>query len=177
MKRQNFSLRVIMVIPLLAFLIANNARSQVQEYEAAFLYNFTRLIEWPPDYKTGTFIIGVIGRNEPIYKELGRISSKRKVSAQTIEVKEFETPASIGRCHVLFIPDNKSQFIGEAVNNSGKNPMVVISHNSKGISLGSAINLLIVNNKLNYEINPKELKESGLKINDQIISLAYKVYN
>jgi hypothetical protein len=35
------------------------AQTSISQAQAVFIYNFTRLIEWPTEYKTGEFVIGV----------------------------------------------------------------------------------------------------------------------
>ena len=37
--------------------------AQVSRFQAMYIYNFSRMVEWPNEYKNGNFEIGVIGNN------------------------------------------------------------------------------------------------------------------
>lgn len=46
-----------------------SSQSSIPAAQSVFMYNFTRLIEWPAAYKSGDFVIGVIGSAE-VFNEL-----------------------------------------------------------------------------------------------------------
>ena len=96
----------------LSISIFTSAISQtgIPRAQAMFIYNFSRLIEWPANYKSGPFVIGVLG-NSNTYTELVTYTENKSVGSQPIQVKKFDDIAEIGTCHILFVPFNKTKMI------------------------------------------------------------------
>ena len=74
---------IILFFIFMPFLGAN--ASAPNNLQSLFIYQFTKLIDWPAETKTGMFRIGVIGSFEA-YKELMDVTMGRKVGRQNIEV-------------------------------------------------------------------------------------------
>src|SRR5881227_1509792 len=82
------------------------AKSEAQEYslKAAFIYNFTKFIDWNSSNNGDEFIIGVMGYS-PIIKYLTEIAQTKSVNGKKIVIKQFYKPDEIKFSHVLFIPE------------------------------------------------------------------------
>src|SRR5262245_37705272 len=88
---------------------AQSPVSKEYQIKAAFLYNFTKFVEWPQERFAGEnapFVIGVLGRN-PFGDELEKIVHDRKVNGRTIVIRDFasatEASAASRSLHVLFV--------------------------------------------------------------------------
>src|SRR5206468_262493 len=55
--------------------------------KSVFIYNFTRYIDWPADYKSGNFVINMFGSNTAMLTELNNMAKTKTVGAQKIEIK------------------------------------------------------------------------------------------
>src|ERR1044072_3758523 len=78
--------------------------------KAIYIYNFTKYIEWPAEYKEGNFVIGVYGTNLPLLNELNKMAASKTVGAQKMEIKNIGSTAEAAQCHIIFIlADNSSQ--------------------------------------------------------------------
>ncbi len=88
--------------------------SSVSQAQSMFIYNFSRLIQWPAGSSTGEFVIGVIGDNE-VYSSLSSFVANKKVGTQSIVVKKFDDPQSISRCQILFVGDSKISNFPEVI--------------------------------------------------------------
>lgn len=152
------------LMPLMSF-------AQLAKHQALYLYNFTRYIEWPADYREGNFIIGVIGTGSEVAGELKDIASKRKVGAQTLEVMEFSSAADIKKCHILFVPKGKmgkfDQITAKALN---YNTLIVTEASSTPTN--SSINLVFDGVKLKYDVNRESAAAAGLKLSDKLIAVS-----
>ncbi len=71
--------------------------------QGLFLYNFTRLVSWPDDYRHGDFVIAVFG-NSPISREIEQIAVLRRAGNQPIVSQLFNNLEEISKCHILYIP-------------------------------------------------------------------------
>src|SRR5437764_6520192 len=102
-------LSLILFISLTGFSNLQQARTEAEEYalKAAFVYNFTKYIEWSSSNNGDEFIIGVMGYS-PILKYLSEIAQSKSVNGKKIVLKQFYKPDEIRFCHVLFIPEQSS---------------------------------------------------------------------
>jgi hypothetical protein len=169
------------ILPLSVFLLlaafsvlhcAAQQKSQAEEYalKAAFVYNFTRFIEWTPSNDADEFVIGVLGYS-PIIKHLQEISQTKSVNGKKIVIKQFYTPDEMKFCHVLFIPRQTNYSLHSILDNVSKGTLT-ISEEDGYASLGTALNFVVVNNKLKFESNVKAIDAAGLKASSELLRLA-----
>ncbi len=166
--KKNLNYLVLMVTFLV---LSAGANAQNSKYQVAFLYNFTNYIEWPADYKTGNFIIGVLGQNTPIAQDLKELAKMKKVHGQTIEVRVFARESDVSNCHILYVPKNFANKIA-AIENSIKGSTLLISDTPGSISKGAAISFVESNGKLGYELQASNAEKHGLKLNSRLAALA-----
>jgi len=144
---------------------------QIEEFKARYILNFANQTEWPAAYRSGNFVIGVIG-NSTVAKELQKICKTQKVGGQTVEVKVFSNANSVDKCHLLFIPQNQSGNIGKIVDKTSSNSTLLVSDNKGLVKEGSMINFVLRNKKLNFEMNKNNITKRGLKITSYLEKLA-----
>lgn len=147
------------------------AQSTIAQAQSVFIYNFTRLIEWPSDYKSGEFIIGVYGSSE-VFNEVKNFCNGKMVGTQPITVKKFGTIDEIGKCHMLFVAYNKTKEIAPITSKIGGNKTLIISERKGALEDGSAINFVINEDKLKFELKASNGTKYGLKIHSNLESMA-----
>lgn len=162
-------IKYILLMQMLFLLSAASAQSE--KLHTVFLYNFTKHIEWPADYRKGNFVIGVLG-NSPIVGELKALASAREVSGQPIEVKKFTDVDDITQCHILYIPQDQSDEIG-AVLRKVRDFSTLIVTDKKGLARnGAAINFVVDGSKQKFELNKSNATKYGLKVSSDLERLA-----
>jgi len=153
--------KYIVILILVVFVGIFKSNAQDDKFKALMIYNFTRVIGWPADYSQGNFIMEVIGSSD-VLKELKNISQTKKVGAQTIEVKEINSPAEIGKCHIIYIPGSSEKFLGDILTATKVAPTLVIT-DKKGLnSEGACINFFAEGGQLKYEVLLNNMKAKGL---------------
>jgi hypothetical protein len=158
---------------LLCFLaVMADAQSVVQEanLKAAFIYNFTKYIDWNNYDNSGTFIIGVIG-SSPVITSLNEIATTNSVNNKKIEVRIFNKPDEIEFCNILFIPEKNPYPLPSILAKVNKG-MLTISEEPGFARRGTAFNFVIKNDKLKFETNLKALNQADVKAGSQLLKLA-----
>lgn len=157
------------------FLILATAKSQtgIPRAQAMFIYNFSRLIEWPASYKSGPFVVGVMGTSATL-NELSTYTANKTVGSQKIIVKKFNSPGEIGQCHILFVPFGKTKQIPELVKSIGSKSILLITEKNGAINEGSAINFVIVGDKLKFEVKSSNASSRNIRISSKLNEMAYK---
>lgn len=164
---------------LLAFVcglfLGADGQTEISRAQAMFIYNFSRLIEWPANYKTGPFVIGVYG-SSPIQKELKSYTTGKRVGSQPIAIKTFNTPSEISACHILVIPFSSTKQLSTIVPGLTGKSTLLITEKSGAITDGSAINFVIVGNNLKFELSPGNATKYGIKLSSKLSEMAFKIY-
>ena len=106
--------------------------------KAVFVYNFTRYIDWPEEYKQGNFVIGLLGET-PISEELGKVAATKKAVNQTIEVKNFDSIGNISECHILYVSSNNSADLAAALQKTKGRSTLVITEQDGLAAKGAGI--------------------------------------
>jgi uncharacterized protein YlbG (UPF0298 family) len=148
----------------------------INEYQlkAAFIYNFTRFINWPPDSffnPEDPFVIGVLG-NERLSAYLNLLVKGEKLNDRAIIVRSYKNIKDVEACHILFIADEWASKI--------KNKIPVINHQStltvsdapNFAEMGGIIGFYKEKNKLRLEVNINEAKSSELVFSSKLLSVS-----
>jgi hypothetical protein len=163
--------KVYLLILLVLFFMPLRSQTVIAKAQAMFIFNFSRLIEWPAAYRSGNFIMGVIGTSS-VADELEVYASGKKVGAQNIQVIRYKTPQEIAVCHILFVPFAKTKQIGEiAAALQSKNTLIITEKNG-ALEDGAAINFLILADKIKFEIKPDNIIRYGLKYSAKLQEMA-----
>jgi hypothetical protein len=148
-------------------------QEQAKEYnlKAAFIYNFTKYIEWNAPADENEFIIGIIGESS-INDALAEIVKTETVDNKKIAIRQFTKPADISLCHILFITRNCNFPLEDIVGKTSGKGTLIVSEKNGYAEHGAAINFVTVKQKLKFEANVKALNAAGLTASSQLLKLA-----
>jgi hypothetical protein len=149
--------------------------AQEESFIAMSIYNFTRYVDWPSNNATNDFIIDIIG-HKSVYEKLKDVASGKKVGSQNITVRFLETPNNITQSHILFIGFWQSKDLPKILEKVGNASTLMIGEKDGMIDAGVAINFIIRNNTIKFEIKKANILKYGLTINETLLGLAYKTY-
>lgn len=163
--------RLTLLVLLCCAGVMLRAQTQGQEanLKAAFIYNFTRYIDWEKNGEPD-FVIGIIGPSY-VSKPLTEIAATKVVDNKKIIIRQFEKPEDISYCHILFIPKGLNYPLRSVLDKVGKGTLTVSEENGFA-KQGSAFNFTISNEKLKFEANLRAIYTAGLKVSSQLLKLA-----
>ena len=147
-------------------------QNTIPQAQTLFIYDFSALIEWPQDYQNGPFIIGVIGESQ-IYEELKNYTAAKNVHSQNIQVVQFNSEEEISKCHILFVPFSKTRLIPKINKSLAGQSTLLITEKNGALSAGSAINFVIVHEKIKFEVNAENAYKCGLRLSPELKEMAY----
>jgi hypothetical protein len=143
--------------------------------KAIYIYNFTKYIEWPSDYKEGNFVIGVFGTNIPLLNELNKMATSKTVGSQKLEIKNLSNPNDAAACHIVYIlSDNSSQLADVVTKVKGKSALIVTDKAGMA-KQGAGINFSVVENKQKIELNKANIEKYKLKVASTLVEMAVQV--
>lgn len=159
--------KTLATIFALIFAVVAYTQTTIPKAQTLFIYNFSRLIEWPANYRSGPFIIGVLGASE-VTLELENYTKGKKVGTQEINVIRYKTPQEIATCHILFVPYSKTKQIQEILGILNGKSTLIITEKASALEEGSAINFVILQDKLKFELKPENAVKFGIKFSSKL---------
>jgi hypothetical protein len=145
----------------------------VSQAQSMFIYNFSRLIQWPSGSAAGDFVIGVVGDNE-IYNSLVSFVSNKKVGTQSIVVRKFEEPQTVSRCHIIFVGDSKISRLSDIIARLQGSNSLIITEKRGMIHSGAAIDFFVEQDKLKFVLNTENAEKYKLIVSKSLQDMAYK---
>jgi len=139
--------------------------------KAVFLYNFTKFIQWPEEDTSKTFNIVILG-NSDIYSPLQEIANKQTVNNKALKIIRLKSIPENLEAHIVFISSSEKAGL-KTIIQKVQNHNVLIVSDSKGFAAeGTAINFVVMEGKVKFEINSATLDNSNLKVSSQLLKLA-----
>lgn len=148
----------------------NPVKAQDYKFHSLFIYNFTKYIEWPESYKSGDFVIGVLGKSD-IIENLQKMAEIKTVGSQKIQVQLVEDVSAAPKCHMFFIPQGQSGKLEDALAAFGGKPTLLISERAGLGKKGSGINFILEQGKWRFELNKSAIESSSLKVSGELVKL------
>lgn len=179
-------MKKFLTIAVLSLFLANGAgyaqsRDRDEDtkaiYKAAYLFSFTKLIDWPSSYKEGDFTIGILASRDVsnLYEELKKKYQGKRIGDQRISIKEYASPEQVDEsCNILFIGEGSMKALRKL--KGEERSTLLVSERSGGLQRGAVISFVIKNNQLEYIVSRSNAERYGLTMGNQLRELAYKVH-
>jgi hypothetical protein len=169
----------LVMLWLLVVMLPARAEPVSKEYQlkAAFIYNFTKFVEWParsPATNANPIIIGVLGAS-PFGDELEKIVRGRSVNGRPLEVKHLDSVEQASGVDLLFVPrSQESRLAGRvpALNAAG---VLTVGESPAFAAADGIITFTTEADKIRFEINNGEAESGGLRISSNLLKLAAEV--
>ncbi len=148
-----------------------------KEYQlkAAFLFNFTKFVEWPATRfadDASPIVIGVLGRN-PFEGELANIVKGRAVNGRGIAVKSVTGADDLLTVHLLFVPGGEEPLLRAAAWQNAA--IVTVGESAAFAALSGTITFKPEGDKVRFDINLETAERDQLKFSAQLLKLAAAV--
>lgn len=154
----------------------------VPEYtiKTAFLFNFGKYVDWPAatlsDKNNDTLYICVQGI-DPFGDNLKALEGKsigsHKVKIKNVDILKGDDP--VQGCHILFISHSERDLLSEIYKKLEGHPVLTVTDMNDSSDSGAMINLIVIDDKVRFEINLESARRAGMEISSQLLKLATKV--
>jgi hypothetical protein len=150
-----------------------------REYElkAAFLYNFTKFVEWPASSfknENSPFVLGILGV-DPFGSPLDSLKDKT-VKGHKVTVRYLTRLENFEDCHLLYISGSEKGNLRALLATLKQHPILTISDLDLFANQGGMIGLVMLDNRIQFEVNLDPINGSKLKISSQLLKLAKAIH-
>jgi hypothetical protein len=171
-------LGLVLVLAAAPGLPALAEQQSVGEYKvkAAFLYNFTKFVEWPdqafPD-AAAPFVIAVLG-DDPFGDALDILKGKT-AQGRPIVVRRIASLAEVTRVNILFVASSEKSRLGSVLPAAEAMHALTVGDAQGFRSQGGMIQLVRDGDKVGFEVNLDASRRAELKISSKLLTLAKAV--
>lgn len=171
--------RAIMRVLLLgAWLVGQplTAAAPLNEYEvkAAFLFQFTRFVEWPPTMfpdAEAPLVVGVLGQ-DPFGDHLRSAFQGRTAQGRQIVVRHVRHGQQLQQCHLLFVSASEEARIPDLLRTVGTAGVLTVGDSPGFAEAGGAVNFVIEAARVKLEVNMRAAERARIRISSKMLTLA-----
>jgi hypothetical protein len=142
--------------------------------KAAFVYNFTKFVEWPPD-DNDSLQLCLLGETDMLLTALTDLEGKRSQGRNIHVRRVVVNSGSLNGCHVIVVGTSEESRIASIFNIAQNYPALTVSEIGHFADAGGMIGLVINNNRVQFEIDARAAQRANLKLSSQLLKLARKV--
>ena len=172
-RRQWLTCVVAAILHVSAPAPAQRADSSEAAVKAAFLYNFTRFVEWPDSafpQPSATFVVCAFA-DAAFRKELETILQNEQVQGRqvTIAPASLEDPRG---CHLAYFAQGEAERQGRMLNAVRRLPVLTVGEGQHFLEQGGLIAFLLENNRVRFAISRRAADAARLSISSKLLRVA-----
>ncbi len=170
------------IFSLLVCLLAAVAQAQsATEYQvkAAFLFNFARFVEWPADAfpsADAALQICMLGQ-DPFGRDFEQVIVDKTVNGHRIEIAHPDGIPQARACQILFIAASEKARLPTILQGLKGASVLIVGDTPGFAALGGAINFVLDDGRVRFEINLKAAELAHLKLSARLLTVAKVVLN
>lgn len=153
------------------------AQPSEDEVKAAFLYNFTRFVEWPEDAfppRGAPFLLCVLG-DEAFGAEVLETVAGKTVDGRAAAVRQVSELSELSECQLLFVSRSERGRLPEILAALRHLPVLTVGDSDEFVGAGGMIALVLRQSRVRFEIDQTAAERVGLAISSKLLDLAERV--
>jgi len=171
--------RMIWSVVLAAHLALGLNAQQLDEYQvkAAFLYNFAKFVDWPPQaFKTPEepFVICILGQ-DPFGRALDVVVSGKNVGGRPGAVRRASDAHQAVGCQILFVSSSERKQVLSILAAARQPGVLTVGEVGNPTAQGVAIAFILTGGRVRFQVNLACAEEEKLRFSSKLLSLAIAV--
>lgn len=144
-----------------------------RQIKVAFLYNFVKFVDWPTEVlpESGATISVCVLSDDPTFEALDALNGKT-VKGRRLTVRQITNATELASCQVAFFGITEEKRLPQFLRDLQGASVLTVGEIDRFAQSGGIINLVVVNNKVRFEINIDRAERARLKLGSQLLSMA-----
>ncbi len=176
--KRSSSTGFLLLTVLLAAFQAAAATETAAEYDvkAAFLYNFTKFVEWPSwafHDDRSTVRLCVLGE-DPFGGSLQELA-EGEVAGRRVTVLRARALGAPTGCQILFVSRSERERLPLILREVRDAPVLTVGDMQGFLEQGGIVNFIVEGSKVRFEISQEAAERAGIRISSRLLRLATRV--
>jgi len=148
--------------------------SSEYQVKAAFLVNFPKYAEWPPEAfaETNSPIVITVLAETNVAEEVQKAIRGRAVNGREIVLQRLASGAEPGVCHILFISAAEQRHSPALLAKLKNASILTVGESEDFLRSGGIINLARQDQKIALQVNLKAAGRARIKISSKLLTVA-----
>lgn len=143
--------------------------------KAVFLYRFAGYVTWPPAAANSSqFTIAILGADN-VAEQLKALLPEHPIQGRPARVVTIQGLAQLGDAQILYIGAGATRKLSVFIEALKDRPLLIVTDQPGALEEGSAVNFLIEQKHVRFEISLAAAKRSGLQIGSGLLAVAERV--
>ncbi len=151
------------------------------EYQAkaAFLYNFVKFVEWPPEaFQSETSSITVcVFRYDPFGSALDEVIAGQTLNNRRLVVQRTNKLPDLKACQLVFVSDREDKHLPEVLNSLEGASALVVGEGGDFAEHRGGIQFFLENKQLRFAVNVDAVQRARLTVDSRLLALARIVHD
>jgi len=152
------------------------AAESASEYQvkAAFLFNFAKFVEWPPESfaAEGDSLALCIFGEDPFGTRLDELVTGEKIAGRTLAVRRIRRLSELKPCHIVFLSRAERGRVPEVLASLHGGDVLSVGESERFAEQGGIIQLYLEGNKVHFMVNLDALERTRLKMSSKLLRVA-----
>jgi hypothetical protein len=153
---------------------AQSGEASEYQIKAAFLYNFAKFVEWPPENAGGAgdpLTICIVGE-DPFGNILDDVTKGKTINGRRVLVSRLKPGQGLKGCQIAFISSGERSQWKSIFPNANRAGVLTVGETEGFAAEGGVIDFIREENKVHFEVNVDAAQRAKLKISSKLLSLA-----
>lgn len=153
---------------------AQSAKDRELLLKAAFIYNFAKFVEWSPvAFAAADAPLTICVQGGEPFAVISQAMNGKTVGNRPLSVVNRPRPAAPAACHIAFIGQDEDESSYVALLKAPHT--LTVGDRNRFARTGGMVGLVIVDNKIRFEVNLRMARAAGLHIQAALLRLATEV--
>lgn len=176
--KQTLTAALIAVLGLLALATPGSAQVAAEyDVKAAFLYNFAKFVEWPPeafDAPGSPMTLCIVGK-DPFGDVLDTLVRGETLQGRPLVVHRTRDLLEVRDCHVVFLSRSETARQDDVLATVRGAGILTVGEGDSFLRDGGIIRFVLEANRVRFEVNRDAAERNGLKLSSKLLRLARSV--
>ncbi len=158
-------------------LAQSDALTVEYKVKAAYLYKMAGYVQWPEQSlpnPESPFVIGVLGADR-LVDELQAVVTGKTVGSHQVMLRKLHRGDPPTGIHILFVGRAESMTVPATLAALRGKPVLTVTEFEADFLAGSVINFVLVDDKVRFDIAPRQGELANLKISARLLTVARKI--
>ena len=147
-----------------------------EDVEAAYLYQFGRYVDWPPDLVNAspTFDICVLG-TDPLGEALREVVAGKAITGRQVAAKRILGLDESAACRILFVSTSENARVPEILKALEGTRTLTVGRGADFTRLGGMIGFTSDDRRVRFVVNLAAADAAKLMLSSQLLRVAVRV--
>ena len=168
--------RATSALLLIGLMMANPSHVFGQEQDeyavkAAYIFNFSKFVEWPPTNGSGAFEICILG-DDPFDSTIDQLIHGRSAYGHSFQVRRIKGTADAKSCRIVFVGSADRTMAAKLVDAVRGTSVLTVGETQDFLRIGGMIALQMEDSHVQIIINANAAQSANLRISAKLLMMA-----